>query len=309
MPLRVAGFGLVWGLLWAWGYGPADYPVRLAVQTFGHPVRARLPPGSGPDGDGLFYVAQRIDSGVVIKDKTTKSATYVPGWDRFLALDLASVWTVHRLAVGFPFSPFDHYVTGALAFLLIWRWFPAFLGWEPTRLRAGAFRIPLRVLQAADVAVAACALLGASMYSAAHVWITAAVWFALRLARLKGYVMFVRLLPPVGASPRLALPGSENAPVRPDRKVPHHEERPASLLASTTPNQWSKIPAGAIALGFLILAFVQMRNRLVSVPEPGYHVLGLALPHWQAISWSLIAFAAVVAIREFLVAWRQTDDL
>lgn len=308
LPLRAAAFGLVWGLLWAWGYSPADYPVRLAVRTFGHPVSGRFPPGISLHGDGLFHVAQRIDAGVVIEDITTKSAQKVRARNQFLALDLAGVWTVHRHAVGFPFSPFDHYVTAALAFLVLRLWFPAFLGSGPTRPRGGAYRIPLWVLKAADIAVAACALLGPAMYSAAHAWTTCAVWFALRLARLRGFIEFVRLLPPTSEPPRLALPGSENAPVRPARVLRRPEGKGSSFLAYTTPEGWSRIPAGATAVGLLILAVVQARNRLISVPEPGYRVLGLALPHWQAIGWSLLACAAVVAVREFLAAWRRSDD-
>lgn len=312
--LRTLAFGLLWGLLWAWGYSPADYPVRLAVRAFGHPV-ATLRSGNDYQG-GIVTVRTMTESGDAIKDITSSSARKVRGGKQFVALDVPGFGPVYRLAVGFPFGTLDLCVTAALAFLLFWMCFPKvlgkiwkfsreFLGKERAPPRNRAIRIPLWVLTAADIAALSCVILGPFIYSAAQVCVMAAIWFALRFAGFKGYVEFIELLPPASEPSRLSLPGSENAPVR---GVQRPQRKPWPFLAHTTPEGWSRLPSGAVAVGLLILAVVQTQNRLVSVPEPGYRIFGLSLPLWQAVGWGLLVFAAFVATWEFFSAWRRTDN-
>jgi len=300
---RALTVGLAWGLLWACGYSPADYPVRLAVRTLGHPVKVTEKQTSY--GDKIITLEFKDEEGTTLTANTSKSATEVRGWKRVMALGLGGGLTAYRLATGFPFGTFDYYVTVVLALLLTRFRLPGFLGSEPTLLRAEARRLPMTVLKAADIAFAACAVLGPFMYTAAQAWITAVLWLALRIARYQGHIAFFWLLPPANEPPHLAIPLSEGASIR-QAKSPNRKAYP--VWGFTTSEGWSRLPAGAAAVGLLLLALVHARNSVISVPEPGYVFLGLTLRVWSMTGWGLLAFALAFAVREFLSAWRMSDD-
>lgn len=304
---RAAAVALAWALLWAYGYNPADYPVRLAVRAFGRTAEA-VYEGSRYEGPGLVSLRFKSAAGAILTDTTSHRASYgassAPGWNRLMRLDVAGM-TAYRVGAGLPFSTFDYLVTLALAFFLTRLSVPGFLGWGPGRPGTDAVRLPLTVLKTADFALAACAVLGPILYSAPQIWMTGAVWFGLRLARLRGHVEFIQILPPADAPPQLALPPSEGAAIR---RAKDPIRNAASFWALTTPEGWPLLPAGALATGLLILALVGGHHALISVPVPGYRLLGIPLGGWSAVGWSLSVFAAAALIREFLAAWRRSAD-
>lgn len=303
MVTRTLTAGLAWGLLWAVGYNPADYPARLAVRALGRPAAA-VNQGMRREGRGLASIEFRLKDGSVVRQTTHTAAFESPGGVRLLTLDLGGM-KVHRPSKGFPFGLFDYVLTLALAFLALRLWVPGFFGPPPVFPRPGAPRLPWTALKAADIAAAVCAILGPFLYSPAQACLTAVVWLAVRSARLLGFVEFIQLAPPAAAHPLLAIPPSVDAPVR---RVPEPRKDPDSFLAVSTREGWSRIPAGALAAGFLILALVKARNQLVSVPEPGYHLFGLGLETWSLVGWALVTSGLAVALREFLLAWRRSED-
>lgn len=298
--------GLAWGLLWACGYGPADYPLRTAVRHFGRPAEARYQ-GSSVVGAGLVSVRFTTEGGDSVGDTTSYGASYsdrkVPGWNRLMMLKLGGR-TFYRVAAGFPFGLFDYLVTLALAFLLIRLRLPGFLGSGPVPALPGAPRIPSTALRAADVAAAACAVMGPFLYSAPQACVTGALWFAVRLARYRGAIDFFEVRPLPRPRPLLAIPASEAATLR----APKPKRKTRSFFGLKTSEGWSTVPAGLLAMGVLILTLVQADRRLVSVPVPGYRPLGLPLAAWSVVGWTLLAGAVALAVREFLSAWRASDE-
>ncbi|TBR23965.1 hypothetical protein EPO15_04980 [bacterium] len=301
---RAALAAAAWAALWVWGYGPADYPVRWAVRAFGRPAEVRTT-GMRRSGWRTYDVEFTSPAGTVVADKTSESAVDAPGWNRLLVLELGGR-RVYRLAAGLPFGLRDYLVTLALALLLTRLWVPGFLGLGPTTPKAGALRLPRAVLLAADAAFAACVVLGPEKYSAAQAWATVALWSGLRAARFTGRLEFFRFVPPAAEPPRLTLPGDEAAPVR---AVPARVGKDfGSFLSHTTGEGWSRLPAFAAAAGLLVLACVNGRNHLVRVPEPGYTAFGLTLGGWSALGWGLVALALAGYLRQFLSAWRRSED-
>lgn len=294
----------VWGFLWAVGYSPADYPARLAVRALGSPAAADYR-GMRREGPGHVSLEFRMKDGSVVRQTTHPAAFKSPGGIRLLTLELGGGRKLHRPSKGFPFGFFDYVLTLGLAFLAVRLWLPGFFGPPPVFPRPGAPRLPWTALTAADIAAAVCAILGPFLYSPAQACLTTGIWLAVRSARLLGVVEFIQLAPPAAAHPLLAIPPSVDTPVR---RVPEPRKDPDSFLAVSTREGWSRIPAGALAAGFLILAVVNARNHLVAVPEPGYHLFGLTLGTWSVIGWALVALAVVSGIREFLAAWRRSED-
>lgn len=297
---------MAWGLLWTCGYSPADYPTRIAVRFLGRPAEARYQ-GSRNEGGGVVSVRFKTAEGTSLSDTTSYKAANsnrkVPGWNRLMALELGGR-TVYRVGAGFPFGTFDYIVTLVLALFLIRLRIPEFLGYFPVLARPDALRLPQTALKAADIAAAACAVLGPLMYSAPQACVTGALWFGLRLARHRGYIDFFEVRPLPNPRPLLTVPASEASTLRaakPKRKT-------RSFFGLKTSEGWSTVPAAVLALGVLILTLVQADRRYVSVPVPGYRPFGLPLEVWSFIGWALLASAIALAVREFLSAWRESDD-
>lgn len=303
MLLRGAAVVIAWACLAAVGYSPADYPLRLAVRAFGRPVHARSS-GHMMVSGGAYTVYRVKFEDPPAADDINMSDMQVQGWNRLAGLDLGNR-TVYRLRVGFPFTTVDRYITVGLAFLLIQLLLPGFLGSGPTACRTGSPRVPALVLKTADVALAAWVVLGPFMYSAAQAWLTCVIWSALRLARLQGRIDLIPFRPPASEPPKLVILPSEAARIR---QVRSPKRDAASFWAHTTPEGWSRLPGGAVAVGSFILAAVHARNRLVSAPVPGFRVFGLSLGAWSAVGWSLLAFALAVAVWEFFSAWRRSEE-
>lgn len=306
MARRTALLGLAWGLLWAVGYAPAEYPLRLAVRLFGRPAEARYMGGSVV-GTGLVLVRFKTPAGDSVADTTSFKASLSnhnsPGWNRLLVLEVGGR-KFYRVGAGYPFGIFDYVVTLALAFLLIRLRLPGFLDSGRVPALPGAPRIPSTALKAADVAAAACAVLGPFLYSAPQACLTGALWFAVRLARHRGLVEFFDVRPPPDPPPVLALPAAEAATLRAQK--PRRKTR--SFFGLKTSEGWSTVPAGLLALGVLILTMVMADRRYVSVPVPGYRPFGLPLEAWSAVGWTLLAAALVLAAREYISGWRASDD-
>lgn len=302
---RAALAAVGWAALWVCGYGPADYPVRWAVRALGRPAEVRYV-GMRRVGWRAYDLEFRGPDGSLVTDRTSQGALDGPGWNRLLVLDAGLGRPVRRLAAGLPFGLLDYVVTVALALLLTRSSVPGFLGAGPVAPRAGALRLPWAVLVAADAALAACVVLGPAMYSAAQAFVTLALWFGLRLARLTGRIEFFRFVPPAAEPPVLALPAEQPAPIRAPR--PPVGRGFGSFLSHTTEEGWSRLPAFAAAAGILILALVNGRNHLISVPEPGYSAFGLTLGQWSALGWVLVSLALAGVLRQFLSAWRRSDD-